>query len=581
VDYARPASDCRPVGVVRLGFQRRESLHGGGGEAETMTRNQIFKTLIVSASALTLMACGGGGQPVDEDTLVLHRGNNVEPLSLDPHKASGTWENNIIGDMFVGLFTDDPEAAPIPGMAESYSVSDDGLTWTFTLREANWSDGVPVTAHDFVFAWRRIADPETGAQYVSILYPVAGVLEASRGEISPEEIGVEALDDRTLQVSLVNPAPYLRGLLTHYTTFPLPSHVVAEFGDAWVRPANIQVNGPYKLIDWRTTNYVHLVRNDEFYAADDLCIDEVYFYPTTDPSAASRRVRNGELDLNMEFPGQQMDFLLREIPDYVRVNPYMQTAYFSINTTLEQFSDRNVRNALGMAIDRDFIANEILRAGQFPAYSLVPPGVENYPDGAVTTAWADLPMAERREQARALLEGAGYGPDNPLQFEFTYRASADNPRIAPVVQNDWSSIADWVDVDLIQNDTQIHYDNMRASDFEIADGGWVADYNDAYNFLFLGESDSIPMNYSRYTNPEYDALVDRGNAELDVETRATLLAEAEQMLIDDMPIIPIVYYVNKNLVNPRVTGWVDNLTDIHRTRYLCFADAERDTADAG
>jgi oligopeptide transport system substrate-binding protein len=580
VDYARPAGDCRPVDVVRLELVRSESLEGDGGEADTVTRNLILKSLIVSASALALAACGGGGQPVDENVLVLHRGNNVEPLSLDPHKASGTWENNIIGDMFVGLFTDDEHAEPIPGLAESWVVSEDGLTWTFTLREANWSDGVPVTAEDFVFAWQRIADPETGAQYVSILYPVSGVLEASRGEITPEEIGVRAIDSRTLEVSLVNPAPYLPGLLTHYTTFPLPQHVVEEFGDAWIRPANIQVNGAYKLVDWRTTNYVHLVRNDQFYAQDELCIDEVYFYPTTDSSAASRRVRNGELDLNMEFPGQQMDFLRREIPDFVRVHPYMQTAYFSINTQMEQFEDPNVRNALGMAIDRDFIANEILRAGQIPAYSLVPPGVNNYPD-VVTTSWAEMPMTERRQRARELLEGAGYGPDNPLRFEFTYRASADNPRIAPVVQNDWSSIAEWVDVDLIQNDTQIHYDNMRAGDFEISDGGWVADYNDPYNFLFLGESDSIPMNYSRYTNPEYDALVDTGNAELDVERRATLLSEAEQMLIDDMPIIPIVYYVNKNLVNPRITGWVDNLTDIHRTRYLCFADVETDTADAG
>jgi oligopeptide transport system substrate-binding protein len=535
-------------------------------------RKSILNTLLVATSALALASCGGGGQ-APTDSVTLHRGNSSEPLSLDPHKASGSWENNIIGDMFIGLFTEDANGQPVPGMAESWDVSEDGLTWTFTLREASWSDGTPVTAGDFVYAWRRIASPATGAQYVSILYPIAGMEAATRGEIPPEEIGVRAIDDRTLEVSLVNPAPYLQGLLTHYTSFPVPRHVVEQYGDEWVRPANIQVNGAYRLEDWRTNNFVHLTRNEGFFDNENVCIDDVYYYPTVDNSAAGRRVRNGELHINNDFPGQQLDFLRREIPDYVRIAPYMGTIYFSVNTTLDQFADPNVRNALGMAIDRHFIADEILRAGFQPAYSLVPPGVANYP-GGVRAAWADTPVEQRRAEARALLEAAGYGPDNPLQFEYTYRATRDNPRVAPVVQNDWSAIAEWVQPELIVNDTQIHYDNLRAQDFEVADGGWIADYNDPYNFLFLGEYRSIPMNYSRYNNPEFDAMLTAANMELDPEARGRMLAQAEQMLIDDMPIIPIVYYVSKNLVNPEVTGWEDNIVDIHRTRYMCLASVQ-------
>ena len=535
-----------------------------------MIRKSILNSVLVTASALALAACGGGS-PTDSDAVVLHRGNSSEPLSLDPHKATGSWENNIIGDMFIGLFTEDANGQAVPGMAESWEVSEDGLTWTFTLREATWSDGEPVTAGDFVFAWQRIAAPATGAQYVSIMYPILNMEPASRGEMDPSEIGVRAIDDRTLEVQLENPAPYLPGLLTHYTTFPLPQHVVEQYGDEWVRPANIQVNGAYRLEDWRTNNFVHLVRNQSFFDDENVCIDDVYYYPTVDNSAAGRRVRNGELDINNDFPGQQLDFLRREIPDYVRIHNYMGTIYFSMNTTLDKFADPDVRNALGMAIDRDFIASEILRAGFQPAYSLVPPGVDNYP-GGVAARWADTPVEERRAEARALLEGAGYGPDNPLRFEYTYRATRDNPRVAPVVQNDWSAIAEWVQPELIVNDTQIHYDNLRAQDFEIADGGWIADYNDPYNFLFLGEYRSIPMNYARYNNPEYDSLVEAANREMDVDERGDMLARAEQMLIDDMPLIPIVYYVSKNLVNPDVTGWEDNIVDIHRTRYLCFAD---------
>lgn len=537
-----------------------------------MLRNRFIKAAFVTTSLLALAACGGG-QPNNSDSITLHRGNNAEPLSLDPHRATGTWENNIIGDMFIGLYTEDASGNPVPGMAESFEVSEDGLTWTFTLREASWSDGQPVTAHDFVFAWRRIADPQTGAQYVSLLFPIAGVAEASRGEASPDQIGARAVDDRTLEVTLENPAPYLPGLLTHYTSFPMPSHVVEQYGDEWVRPENIQTNGAFRLADWRTNNYVHLVRNESYYDNENVCLDEVFFYPTVDNSAASRRVRNGELDLNMEFPGQQLEFLQREIPEYVRVHPFMGTIYFSLNTTLDQFEDPQVRNALGMAIDREFIAEEILQAGQLPAYSMVPPGVANYP-GGVEVNWADIPVEQRRETAREILEAAGYGPDNPLRFEYTYRATGDNPRIAPVVQNDWSSIAEWVEPVLIVNDTQIHYDNLRAGDFQVADGGWIADYNDPYNFLFLGEFRSVPMNYSRYNNPEYDALVLEANRELDLTARGQMMAEAEQMMMDDMPIIPIVFYVNKALVSPRVTGWVDNVVNIHRSRYMCFNDLD-------
>jgi oligopeptide transport system substrate-binding protein len=531
----------------------------------------IFKAMMLCASTMVLAACGGGGDEVDDNSVVLHRGNTAEPLTLDPHKASGTWENNIIGDMFVGLYTEDATGYPVPGLASSHSVSEDGFTWTFNLHETNWSDGTPLTAHDFVYAWQRIADPETGAQYVSLLFPIKGMQAVNSGG-DPSELGVRAVDDYTLEIELEAPAPYLPGLLTHYTTFPIPSHVVEEFGDAWIRPANIQVNGPYKLVDWRTNNFVHVRRNDQFFDNDNVCVDEVYFYPTTDSSAAARRVRNGELDINNEFPGQQMEFLRSEIPDFVRVHPYMGTIYYSINTTLEQFADPDVRNALGMAIDREFIADQILRAGQLPAYSMVPPGIANYA-GGVQARWADDPIEDRRARAREILEAAGYGPDNPLRFEYTYRATGDNPRIAPVVQNDWASIADWVTPELIVRDTQIHYDNLRAADFQVADGGWIADYNDPYNFLFLSETRSIPMNYTRYSNENYDNLINDANLELDLEIRASMLADAEQMMIDDMPIIPIVFYVNKNLVSPSITGWEDNLVNIHRTRYLCFSDS--------
>ncbi len=528
---------------------------------------------LLAVGALALSGCGGGKAP--EDTaLVLHRGNAAEPLTLDPQQASGTWENNIIGDMFIGLFTENAAGEPIPGMASDWDVSEDGKTWTFTLREANWSDGVPVTANDFVFSFRRILNPETLAQYASLLFAFKNAEKVNRGEIPPEELGVRAIDDHTLEIKLEYPAPYLPGLLGHYTAMPVPAHVVKEKGREWIRPENIEVNGPYKLVEWHTNDYVHSVKNPQFFDAQNVCLNEVYYYPTVDNNSAERQVREGRLDLNTDFPGQKLEFLNKQLPGYVRVHPYLGTTYFSFYTPKPPFNDPRVRNALGMALDRDFMTAEILKSGQIPAYSLVPPGVANYPMGA-SVKWAGLSLEERRAKAKALLMEAGYGPDHPLSFEYVYRNTRDNPRIAPAVQSDWSEIAPWVNVTISGIETQILYANLRSGEFEVSDGAWIADYNDAQNFLYLMETRTGQLNYSRYSNPEYDALVDRSNRELDTQKRAVMMRQAEQIMLDDMPVIPMWYEVNRALVDPKVTGWVDNIVDIHRTRYLCKEAADQ------
>ncbi len=537
-----------------------------------MTRRFRLELSLIFALIVGAAACGGPADgPANSSGVELHRGNTAEPLSLDPHKAAGTWENNIIGDMFIGLFTENASAEPVPGMAESWTVSEDGLVWTFMLREATWSDGVPVTADDFVYAFRRIMTPATLSQYASLLYPIQNAEAVNTGVAPAETLGVRAIDPSTLEVRLEHPAPYLPGLLTHYTALPVPKHVVEEQGDAWIQPVNIEVNGPYKLAEWRTNDFVRLEKNPDFYAAEDVCIDTVYFYPTNDTNSAERRVRNGELDLNTDFPGQRLDFFKREIPDYVRVSPFLTTDYLTFNTTRAPFNDSRVRRALAMAVDREFIVNDVLKAGQIPAQSLVPPGIANY-DGGAETPWTGMSLDERRAEARRLLIEAGYGPDKPLRFEYTHRNTRDNPRVAPVLQSDWSEIASWVEVDIASIETQIHYANLRARDYQVADAAWVADYNDPQNFLYLLETRSGPMNYSDWSNEEYDQMVDQSSFILDMDQRASMLRQAEQLMLDDVPISPMWHQVNKNLVNPKVTGWVDNVVDIHRTRYLCIGE---------
>ena len=531
----------------------------------------IKKLLAVTSLslALALSACGGGGE-IDEGQILV-RGISANPDTVDPHKAAGRWENDVIGDMFIGLFTDAPDGTPTYGMATSHTVSEDGLIWTFELREAQWSDGTPVTAADFEFAFQRILDPNTIAQYASLLYPIQNAQAVNAGDLPKEEVGVRAIDADTLEITLEYPAPYLPGLLKHYTAFPVPKHVVEVHGDQWTRPENMVTNGPYDLVQWRTGDFLHVTQNPYFWEADDLCFTDVYYRPIADADAVRRLVDRGQLDINNDFPGQKKQELMEELPGWVRTGPYLTTTYYVFNNEVAPFDDVRVRQALGMALDRSFIVDEVLKAGQVPAYAFVPPGIANYP-GTARVPWESLTREERMVEARRLLEEVGFGPDNPLTFNYIYRSTGDNPQVAPVVQANWRDIADWVRPEIQQVDTRVLYNRLRQGDFEVSDAGWIADYNDAQNFLYLLESRSGPMNYGNYNNPVFDGLVDQSNRELDMQVRGGILTEAEQIILDEMPIIPMWVNVTKNLVNPNLTGFETSVEDIHRTRYMCRAE---------
>lgn len=493
--------------------------------------------------------------------------NQGEPLSLDPHKASGSWENNIIGNMFIGLTTENERAEPVPGMAERWETSEDGRTWTFFLRRAQWSDGEACDAHDFEFAFKRILDPANLAEYAAILYPIKNAQAVNAGDITPDNVGVRAIDDLTLEIELEHPAPYLPQLLKHYTAYPVPKHIVEERGDDWVHPDNIAVNGPYKLVRWWSNYIVHLERNPSFFDNDNVVLDHLYFYPANDVNASARKVMSGESGWSTRFPSNQVEELRRVLPGFVRVAPYLTCNYFSFNMTKPPFNDVRVRQAFAMAYDRDFVASQIYRTGETPAYKFVPPGIADYP-GTARYPWADLPIGERKREAERLLRAAGYGPNNPIRFEFSHRNTSDNPRVAVVAQNDWNSIAPWVTVELRGVETQVHYANLRAKNFDCGDGGWIADYNDAKIYLYLLETRTGPQNYPGYSNPEYDRLVHESDFEPDANARAQIMLQAEQLMLNEAPICVSVFINSTNLVHPDLTGFGDNLEDIHRARWF-------------
>ena len=355
---------------------------------------------LLSLAAIALLAACKGGDNQQQSArtacpagqLCLEAGNGAEPNSLDPHKTQGTWESRIVSDLMVGLTDNDAAGNVIPGMATSWETSADGLVWTFHLRQANWSDGQPVTSEDFVYALRRILTPATAAEYASLLYFIKGAEPVNGGKAAPETLGVRALGPQTLEITLEHPAPYILELAKHQTMYPVPKHVVEKWGDKWTDPAHYVSNGPYKLTYWKLGDKVTAVKNASYWGAEDR------------PSA-ERQVKRGELDMHSPIPPNRIPYLRKkdQLPDDVHSHTYLGVAYLPVNTSNPVMRDKRVRLALTMAIDREFIVKGILMDTGFEAaFNFVPPGVANY-TSPPPPVWSTWPLERRQQEARRLL----------------------------------------------------------------------------------------------------------------------------------------------------------------------------------
>jgi oligopeptide transport system substrate-binding protein len=520
-----------------------------------------------------------GRAPCPKGQVCLEYGNSQEIGTLDPQKTNGDWENDVASATMLGLIDTDAASKPIPGMATHWETTPDGLTWTFHLREAEWSDGHPVTADDFVYGWRRAFDPKTASEQAQQFYAIKNAREVNGGKLPLTALGVSAPDKRTFVVKLEHPWPILPSFIsTAPIMSPIPKWVVDRWGDQWVQPAHFVGNGPFLPVSWKLGDRVTLKKNPRFYDAKNVCLDRVSFYPTVDPVSAERRVKAGELDLNREIASNRVAFLRQagQMPDYVHVTPYVGIIYLAFNMRdVPAFKDVRVRQALAMAIDRDFITKKLLRAGATPAKAFLPPGLVDY-DGREKIAWADWPFEKRQAEARRLLAEAGYGPGHPLKVEIKHRNSAEPSLYIPAVQADWRSIG--VEAQLAPNESKIAYQSYLAKDFQIADAGWVGG-DDALGFMFLLRSNSGDQNYSGYHDPQVEELLNKADNEPDLERRMEFIAAAERRVLDAMPLAPIYNPVTRRLVNPMVTGWVDNFVDNHNLRYVCFKDAARRRAE--
>ncbi|MCJ2129854.1 peptide ABC transporter substrate-binding protein [Methylobacterium sp. E-045] len=502
---------------------------------------------------------------------VYRRGNDADPETLDPHKSSTVAEAHILRDLYEGLITYDNHGALIPGAATHWTVFDDALTYTFHLREnGRWSNGDPVAAADFVFGLRRIMAPETAAKYAEVLYPLKNARAVNQGEAAPEMLGVAAPDARTLVVTLDRPTPYLLELLTHQTSLPVHPPSIARFGDAFTRPGNLVSNGAYALADMVPNDRITLRRNPHFHAADGISIETVAFLPTPDLSSAVRRYAGGEIDSLADLPGDQMASLKARFGDQVVLGPSLGLYALAVNTRKPPFDDARLRRALSLVIDREFLAERLWGETMAPAYSLCPPGLDNYRAPLELEGRSALPI-DREEEARALLAEAGFGPGGkPLRIEYRFNTTDNNRNTAVAIADMWRGIG--IETRLVYTDAKTHFAHLRdGGDFDVARMSWFADYSDPQNFLFLLETGNDGLNPGRYSNPVYDGLMREAASERDLARRADHLFRAETIILHDLPWIPVLHTRSKALISPRLTGYHPNPRNASPTRFLRLA----------
>ncbi len=513
---------------------------------------------------LVLAVAGGLAQAAQR---VLHRTGTDDPATVDPHRFSFPGEQLVVLDLFMGLTTPDMRGRPVPGCAESWTVSPDGRRYTFRLRaDLRWSDGVPLTAADFVWSLQRALDPRTAFAFASRLYPIRNARAVATGALPPTALAVSAPEPRTVVIELEGPTPYFTDVIAA-TGLPAPRHAIERHGAAWIRPANFVSNGPFVLDRWVPNSYVRLRRNPRFFAADRVRLDAVMHYPGDNPVTNVRRFQSGNLDLVMVVPPERQQWAREQFGDALKLGRGISTEVMVFNTARGPTADVRVRRALSMAIDRESIARRIVGMAGVEAYGYVPPGVLHYDQGA-RADFAAWPLRERLAQARALLAAAGYGPAQPLRIRLAFPSSELNRKVAVAIVTLWRQIG--VQGELNQKETKSLVADVATGDFDAARFVWLAGFSDPYAFLerLLSTGSTVAMNAARYRNPAFDALLERASQEVDLGRRAALLREAEALGLADQPVAPLYYLVGRRLVSARTSGFTDNPRGLYPSWYM-------------
>ena len=514
--------------------------------------------LILVAGAVTLaLACGGGPGDGPRDPLSVTFNVGTEPETLDPATSTGIPDAQIIAQCLETLIRLDADLEVEPALAERWEISDDGLTYTFHLREARWSNGDPVLASHFADQWVRVLDPATASEYAILLYYVRGAAEFNRGDSRDRaSVAVSALDERTLQVELNNPTPYFLSMLSHKVFAPFHPDTVTAGPRAWrTRPETYLSCGPFALSEWRTHNRIVLTRNPEYWDADKVRLERVVMTMMEMESSALAAFESGQIDAMERPPMSAVDRLKAE--GRLRTTTYIGTYFVNFNCLRPPFDDFRVRRALSLAIDRNAIVTHITRTDERPAFALVPDNIRDAVGGAMFREVGGDLFQEDVEEARRLLAEAGFpGGQGFPAITFLYNTRESHKIIAAELQQQWARNLG-ITVGLSNNEWKVYLQMLHSSDYDLARGGWIGDFPDPMTFLetYVTESGN---NNPKWSNERYDALIDESRREGDNVRRLALLHEAEQIMMDEMPLAPLYFYSYPYLQKPGLQGVVRN-----------------------
>lgn len=524
----------------------------------------------VLAVGIGLTGCGPRMTEVDQanesKTLLITVG--AEPENIDPHVVTGVPEHHIVTAMIEGLVGEDPkDLHVVPGVASSWTISDDGLVYTFKLRsDAMWTHGRPVTAGDFVASFKRILTASLGSKYSYMLFPMKNAEEYLNGTgIEFSEVGCKALDDQTLEITLREPVPYFLSLLNHYTWFPVPMDVIEKHGDPylpgnrWTRPENFSCNGPFKLESWEQNAKLVVVRNESYWDNKTTKLNKIVFRPMEKDTSAEAAFRSGQLHNVYNLPQDFIAIYKRDFPELLHMDPHLAVYFYRFNTTAKPLDDKRVRKALAMAVNRQEIVDNVAKAGQPPALSMTPPNCAGYT--------SEAQIEENLDEARRLLAEAGYpnGEGFP-EVELLYNTNEGHRNIAEAIQQIWAKNLN-INVGLSNQEWKVYLDAQRNLDYHISRAGWTGDYPDPNTFLDMWTSWS-EQNQTGWSSPEYDQLIKMAASELDQTRRFGYFQQAEKILADEMPVMPIYFYTRVYALRPEVKGWYSNHLDHHPWKHI-------------
>ncbi len=542
-------------------------------------RPLLSRCLSLLACGSLLLLAGCGGDPINAregaKRKILLVNNKDDPRWLDLQRCNSVIEASVVLALSEGLVAEgrDDEKAAVPGVAETWEPDATKTVWTFHLRNnAKWSDGAPLTSRDFVWSWRRMLNPTLMAEYSQMLYLLKNGKELYEKKVPQEELGVKAIDDLTLQVTLTGPTPHFPQILCHTSWYPVPRHCIEKYAgegggitdatNPWTDEDKIVTNGPFRMKRYLFRQYLQVEKNPHYWDAATVKLDGIRFYPIDSDKTEERLFRRGQLHTTYNVPLSKIPFYLKEHPDVARNEPNLAVRFYRINTTRGPLKDARVRRALGLALDRQGIVDNILRANQKPAYGLVP---------AMSGYEPVVEFSYNVAEARRLFAEAGY-PDGvgfPDTLKLLIAKSEAETQVAEAVQAMWKKNLG-ISIQIRQQDFNTYLSSQQTMDYDISVAGWNADYYDAATFVDMWITNG-GNNRTGWSNPAFDKLIDEAGQCTDAEKRISVLREAEAMMLKEAPIIPSYFYTRTRLIHPAVIGWKVRLLDDRLWKYFDLA----------